>query len=297
MIAAWVTDPLARQRLAAAIREEHRPRRSRRPTILWCDSGEEVTVAVATRGATPVIIELAGLGPPDAASTSGSDITRIEALTRTLRDQHPAVPVLLYAPLTAAASRAVVTLARAGATNVIIAGHDDLSHSVAPILARAASICAAEDAYRKLSAVASPAVAAILNYALRYGARAPTVADAAAALHVHRKTLSAWCHSSGAPSPRVLVTWCRLIIAVERLADARWPAERVARVLGFGSGSALAGLIRRHIGLSRTALREQGSSAVVEMLVRRLAEGRDRIARADSSVQSPRARRPPRRQS
>ncbi len=243
---------------------------------MWCDSGEEVMVAVVTRGATAVIIELAGAGTPDAASATGGDVSRIEELTRTLHSQHPAVPVLVYAPLTAAASRAVVTLAHAGVANVIIAGHDDLNHAVGPILARAASVCAAEDAYRKLSAVASPGVAAILNYALRYGARAPTVADAAAALHVHRKTLAAWCHSSGAPSPRVLVTWCRLIIAVERLADARWPAERVARHHGFGSGSALAGLIRRHIGLTRAQLRDRGSGIVVEMMARRLADGRRR---------------------
>jgi AraC-like DNA-binding protein len=274
MIAAWVMDPLARERLAAAIVGEPRPRRSRGPAILWCDSGEDVMVAVTIRGATAVIIELAGFGPSDVASATGSDVSRIEELTRTLRGEHPAVPVLVYAPLTAAASRAVVTLARAGVANVIIAGHDDLNHAVGPILARAASACAAEDAYRKLSAVASPGVAAILNYPLRYGARAPTVADAAAALHVHRKTLAAWCHAGGAPSPRVLVTWCRLIVATERLADARWPAERVARAFGFGSGSALAGLIRRHVGLGRAELRARGSGTVVEMLVRRLAEGR-----------------------
>lgn len=275
MIAAWVTEPLARQRLAAAI-VEHRSRRRRGPAILWCDSAEELMAAVSTLGATAVVVELMGFGPADVASGTGSDVSRIEELTRALHDQHPAVPVLLYAPLTAAASRAVVTLARAGVVNVIIAGHDDLNHAVGPILARAASVCAAEDAYRKLSAVTSPGVAAILNYALRYGANAPTVAGAAAALRVHRKTLAAWCHSSDAPSPRVLVTWCRLIIAAERLAEARWPAERVARTHGFGSGSALAGLIRRHIGLTRAQLRDRGSGVVVEMMVRRLADGRSR---------------------
>jgi AraC-like DNA-binding protein len=255
--------------------------------MLWCDSAGEVMAAVTAGGVTAVIIELAGFGPSDAVPATGNDVARLEELTRMLRSQHPAVPVLVYAPLTAAASRAVVTLAHAGVANVIIAGHDDLNHAVGPILARAASTCAAEDAFRKLSAVASPGVAAILNYALRYGARAPTVGDAAAALHVHRKTLAAWCHASGAPSPRVLVTWCRLIIAVERLADARWPAERVARVLGFGSGSALAGLIRRHIGLSRTILRERGSGVVVEMLGRRLADGRERLAEDGRATKSP----------
>lgn len=276
MIAAWVMDPLARDRLAAAI-DEPRPRRSERPAMLWCDSAEELMAAATTRGVSAVIIELTGFGPSDVAPATAGGVARIEELTRTLRSQHPAVPVLVYAPLTAAASRAVVTLAHAGVANVIIAGHDDLNHAVGPILARAASICAAEEAYQKLSAVASPDVAAILNYALRYGARAPTVADAAAALHVHRKTLAAWCQATGAPSPRVLVTWCRLIIAVERLAGARWPAERVARVLGFGSGSALTGLIRRHIGLTRAVLREQGSGVVVEMLARRLIDGRRRM--------------------
>lgn len=273
MIAAWVTDPLARKRLAAAVRGP-RPGRSPNPAIAWCDSGDDVIAAVATRGATVVIVEIPDIALADAPAPETIDVSRIEELTRTLRREHPAVPVLAYTPLTAAASRAVITLAHAGITNVIIAGHDDLNHAVGPIIARAASLSIAESAYRTLAAVASPGVAEILHFALRYGANAPTVAHVAAALHVHRKTLAGWCRASGAPSPRVLITWCRLIIAVERLAGARWSTERVARAMGFGSGSALTGLIRRHIGLSRAELREHGSRVVVEMLVRRLAEGR-----------------------
>ena len=60
MIAAWVTDPLARKRLAAAIRGP-RPGRSRNPAITWCDSGDDVIAAVATRGATVVIVEVRGI--------------------------------------------------------------------------------------------------------------------------------------------------------------------------------------------------------------------------------------------
>jgi AraC-like DNA-binding protein len=278
VIAAWVTDAIARQRLAAAV-SERLPRRTRGPAILWCDSADELVAAVGRNDAKAAIIEIGGADVGDDAVGGWVGISRLEEMTRTLRAEHPAVPVLIYAPLTAAASRTIVALAGAGITNVIIAGHDDLNHAVRPILDASASACAAEAAYARLRAAASPGVAAILSYALRYGTATPTVAAAARALRVHRKTLAAWCLASGAPSPRVLITWCRLVIAVERLAEARWPAERVARAFGFGSGSALTGLIRRHIGLTRAELRERGGGVVIEMLAQRLADGRRRTER------------------
>ena len=267
VIAAWVTDAAARQRLAAAV-TERLPRRVHAPAIQWCESAEALLAAVARGVATTTIVEI------DDAPDDGTRIARVAELTHTLRADYPAVPVLIYAPLTAAASRAIVTLAGAGITNVIIAGYDDLNHAVRPILDAAVSACIAEAAYVRLSAAASRDVTAILGYALRYATAAPSVASAAQALRVHRKTLASWCHASGAPPPRVLVTWCRLIVAAERLAEARWPTERVARAFGFGSGSALAGLIRRHIGLTRAELRAAGSGVVVEMLAQRLADGR-----------------------
>jgi AraC-like DNA-binding protein len=273
VIAAWVTDAIARQRLATAV-SERLPRRAKGPAIRWCDSADELATAVSQHGVEAAIIEVGDADAGDDTAGGGGRISPLEEVIRTLRAEHPAVPVLIYAPLTAAASRTIVALAGAGITNVIIAGHDDLNHAVRPILDASASACTAEAAYARLSVVASPGVAAILSYGLRYGTAAPTVAAAARALRVHRKTLAAWCVASGAPSPRVLITWCRLVIAVERLAEARWPAERVARAFGFGSGSALAGLIKRHIGLTRAALRERGSGVVTEMLAQRLADGR-----------------------
>lgn len=270
MIAAWVTDPVARERLAAAA-QDRRPRRTPSVAILWCRSGDELFSAVADRGATAAVIELGDIS----ADADGGD-SPVERATRTLREEYPAVPVLVYAPLTAAASRAMLGLGRAGVVNAIIAGHDDLGHALGSILAAAASVCVAEDAYTRLSSVASSGVRTILDYALRYGCTMPTVADAARVLRVHRKTLTIWCRSSGAPPPRVLVTWCRLIIAAERLVERRWSTERVARALGFASGSALARMFKRHLDLTRPALRERGSGVVVEMLLRRLSDGRAR---------------------
>jgi AraC-like DNA-binding protein len=281
MIAAWATDPVARERLAAAVRDSG-TRRVRAPAILWCATGDELFAAVADGGATAAIVEFGDLDLGADCGESG-----VERVARALREEYPVVPVLVYAPLTAAASRAMIALGRAGVVNTIIAGHDDLRHALEPILAEAASVCVAEAAYAKLSAVASSDVAGILNYAVRRGSTAPTVADAARVLRVNRKTLAAWCQSSGAPSPRVLVTWCRLIIAAERLIEHRWSAERVARALGFSSGSTLTGLLKRHTGLTRPVLRERGSGIVVEMLVQKLADGRGRAAGAARGGRAP----------
>ena len=43
----------------------------------------------------------------------------------------------------------------------------------------------------------------------------------------------------------------------------------------------VAGLIRRHLGLTRAQLREGGSGIVIEMLVRRLIDGRRRSETGD----------------
>jgi AraC-like DNA-binding protein len=282
VIAAWVMNAVARARLAAAV-AERLPRRTHAPVMRWCDSAEQLLSAVAGDGATTAIIgidDVTADATAEATADAADDasrVARVEEVTRRLRSEYPGVPVLIYAPLTAAASRAIIGLAAAGITNVIIAGHDDLNHAVRPILDEAASACIAEAAYVRLAGVATRDVASILGYALRYGAGGagpPTVLAAARALRVHRKTLASWCVASGAPSPRVLVTWCRLIVAAERMTEAHWSTERVARAFGFGSGSTVAGLFKRHTGLTRAQLRARGSGVVVEMLARRLEEGR-----------------------
>jgi AraC-like DNA-binding protein len=259
VIAALIKHDAVRVRLEAAIRGEgsvHHP-----DGILWCDTARALLNAVADQGASVAIIEWDD--GPDGA-------TDVEAAVRELRSEYPTVPVLAYVRLTAPSVRALLSAGRAGVFEAIIEGHDDVRGGLGTVLCRAARDCVADRARERLLPVAPLPIVPILTYALRHAHAAPTVADAARALMVHRKTLAAWCQDSGAPPPSVLISWCRLIAAVSRLADPGRSAERVAIEFGFASGSALGNMAKRHTGLSLAHVREQGPAVVLEIFARRL---------------------------
>ena len=69
MIAAWVTDPIARARLTAAARER-RPRRTPSVGILWCATGDALYAAIADDSTRKILtdvplLERARLKPPE----------------------------------------------------------------------------------------------------------------------------------------------------------------------------------------------------------------------------------------
>jgi AraC-like DNA-binding protein len=266
MIAALVTGAVARTRLGAAVYGHPRETLASEP-IIWCDDSDALYDAVASHEVTVAVVELSD----HLLDGEGAD-ANIEGIVHALRTESPAITVLVYGPLTPRVARGALAAGRGGATEIILAGYDDVGRALAPFLARAKAASAASRAIARLSDVASDEVLRVLTYALRHARHAPSVADVARALRVHRKTLAAWCLGSGAPPPGVLVSWCRLIVAADHLAQPGRPTERVAVEVGFRSGSSLANMLKRRTGLTRVALRKQGGSVVLEMLVRQLGD-------------------------
>jgi len=108
-------------------------------------------------------------------------------------------------------------------------------------------------------AAAPPRVRRLLEYGLRYAHEPVTVAGAARALGVNRKTLFWWCAEAGLPAPQQLLGWCRLLAVATLLEDSGRRVDHIALDLDFPSGAALRNLLHRYCGVSPSQLRGEGA--------------------------------------
>jgi AraC-like DNA-binding protein len=252
-IAALVRDPAAQTRLRGSIRSY--------AALVFCDTAAELSAAVADGGASAVITEW----------HDGRGIT-VDWTIKCLRNDYPTVPVLIYAPLTPEGAHNMLTAARAGVVDAIIANFDDVGVTLGRRLAAAQSTALADRAVTRLAALVPSSVAQLLDYFFRHARTAPSVASAATALQVHRKTLALHCARAQLPTPSALCCWVRLILAAQRLEDPGRTTERAAMELGFPSGSAFRNMLKRYTDLTPSDVRERGGSmCLVELLAVRLA--------------------------
>jgi AraC-like DNA-binding protein len=241
--------------------------------VSFYDTAAQLAAAVADGTASIVVAEW--------RDTTGATI---EAAIRDLHTDYPTVPILLYAPLTPRGARDMLAGTRAGATDVVIANHDDIGLALRNRIASAQTVALADHTVSRLSTLVPELVARMLGFFFRHAQSAPTVGATAVALRVHRKTLALHCARAGLPTPSALCCWARLILAAQRLEDPARTTEQAATELGFPSGHAFRNMLRRYTGLSASDVRERGGSAhLVQLLTAQLAEaaGRTRSQAAD----------------
>ncbi len=261
MIAALVTDRILRSRLELGFAERGAAERQR---TVWCGTAEALYRAVADEAVTVVITEC-----------SAQAAHRAEASVRRLREDFPTVPVLVYGWYTMEAARGFFACARAGATDVVIAGHDDVGPALADLLATTTALHITQRALARLAPVVPVEILALVGCVLRDPRGTRSVRELARRLRVHRKTLAVRCRRAGAPPPGELASWCRLVLAAERLRDPGRTANRIAQELAFGSGATLSKRLKRYTGATAAAVRVQGGGTLVlECLVERIQRGR-----------------------
>jgi AraC-like DNA-binding protein len=192
------------------------------------------------------------VAPWDAAGT------RVALLLRLVRDRLPSVPIAIYCPLAPDAVREIVALAKAGADEVILRAGDDHVAAAWSRLLVSVRRRAANEVLEAMHTLLPPEVEPIASYCLERAPAGPSVAEVAAAFHIHRKTLANRMAAAGLPPPACLISWCRLLLAARLLEDPGRAVERVALELGFGSGAALRNMLRRYTGLRPSELREHG---------------------------------------
>ncbi|AHG91412.1 Helix-turn-helix, AraC domain-containing protein [Gemmatirosa kalamazoonensis] len=209
---------------------------------------------VRTRPVAAVVVDLRdGAG----RATSGT--------VRALRAAAPALPLLARCRLAEPDCRALLDFARAGGTDVLV---EDAG--LEPLLAvlRPGGAASPDALVRRLVAAGIPERFAPLLEHLVANVDAPDAARAAAAhLGVGRRALERRLARASLPSPRTLQSWCRLLVAADRLCGDAVVVERVALDVGFSSANALRNALQRHAGTTPSAVRAAGG---LEALVARL---------------------------
>lgn len=169
------------------------------------------------------------------------------------------IPVIGYADGDGQDADAIADLLEAGVHEMVLRGVDDMVPFLALKFARADETRAAAAALARISSMLPVRLLPVARYLLAFPRDGHSVADVASALGINRKTLTNWCASESCPPPRVLITWCRLLLAAELLQAPRLPVEHVADSLSFPSASAFRNLCQRYFGFRPRRLKEDGA--------------------------------------
>ena len=239
IVAAMVTDPISRARLTDALRHE--------ASVRYCERLSEVTAMVEAGLANLIVVE-----HRDRDGTSALPVVRL------LRDGFPSVPVVMYVPMSAVVSGAVMEYAKAGVSQLVFQGVDDLKASLRSAIDAAIDQVSASKLGEEFEQILPPATVPFLRYCLEHSRRDLTVEEVAAAMGVHRKTLVDRLRAARLPPPRAMIGWCRLLMAARMLDDPARTVEQVALKLDFPSGAALRNMFKRYTGLRTAEVRENG---------------------------------------
>jgi AraC-like DNA-binding protein len=239
IVAALVRDPVSRARLTDALKNE--------ATVRYCARFSEV-VAMVDEGLTNLIV--VDHRDYDGAPTLPN--------VRRLRYEYPSVPIVMYLPMAAVVSGAVMEYAKAGVSQLVFQGVDDLKASLRSAMDAAIDQMSAVTLTAELEPFVPPTVLPFLRYCLEHARRDITVEEVATAMGVHRKTLVDRLKAARLPSPRAMIGWCRLLIAARVLDDPGRTVEHVALKLDFPSGAALRNMFKRYTGLRTTEVRQNG---------------------------------------
>lgn len=218
--------------------------------VRFCDSPADLSGAAAA-GAASCIIDLE-------AAPSAYDP---HAVARAVRLHAPHVSIVGYCERSLVAPECVFAWVRAG-VNDVLRRDDARPHAARAQLAAAAARGEAGAVFARIKECVPAVLQDVVACALAgvHGHAGPVAL--AQALGVPERTLRARLARAGGPSPRELVQWARLLIAVERLVHTPLSVERVADALGFASAPALYNALRRYTGESVATVRATAGRCV-----------------------------------
>jgi AraC-like DNA-binding protein len=179
-----------------------------------------------------------------------------EALRR-LRTRFTGVTLVAYVAFAPERSRDLFDLGRSGVVGLLLTDTDDRPRTIRNVVERAEARGAAPE-LRRLLAEHAPLVRDAVLIAVTRAHERLTAERLAEILAVSRRTLSAELLRAGFPPPSKLVTWGRLIVAGQMLADRQRSADAVARALDFPSGSAFRNTCQRYLNFKPSEVREAG---------------------------------------
>jgi AraC-like DNA-binding protein len=186
-----------------------------------------------------------------------ADGVSVAPVVSQLRAGYPDVPVIAYCDARRLSPGQLVHLARAGVSEVLLQGIDDVRAVITNALASAERECTADLVLARLRGGVSREAYAIIEFFLRHAVSAVSVHDAATALGQNRKTLFNRLAAEHGVTPSEIAAWARLLVAARMLDAPGRTADDVALEAGFPSGTAFRNMLRRHTGLTPSALRSE----------------------------------------
>ena len=183
---------------------------------------------------------------------------------RGIRARFGTVALIAYVASLPERTRDLFDLGRAGVVGLLLTDLDDRPRTIRSIVERAEARGAAADLRQYVaeeSVIVRDAVLVSVTRA-HENLNGDRLAEILAA---SRRTVSGELKRAGFPPPSKLVTWGRLIVAGQMLADRHRSADAISRALAFPSGSAFRNTFQRYLGLKPTEVRSAGgASAVIE---------------------------------
>ena len=180
---------------------------------------------------------------------------------RSIRERFPRLSILGHVVMTPGMSSQVLSFARAGVHELIIAGVDDSVFVLRHALQHASRRCLAEEVFAEVSAALPREAANLVRYCLEHASESPSIVDISRALGVHRRTLVNRMQNAMLPPPSELWAWSRLLLAARYLEMPGRSVEWVADTVGYPSANALRNALKKYTGLVPSELREDDGFA------------------------------------
>lgn len=168
----------------------------------------------------------------------------------------PPRAVVGYVSVTATSIRAVQTLSRLGALEIVIRGVDDAPTALATAIRRAVAAHSANQLAASLGpslAMLPPGVTEALELMLRSPDRLRSVADLVIAAKTTRRSLDRWLARAGLAPARTLLACARANAAFHLLGAGRMGRSQAAALVGYSSARSLTRELHAITGCSRSA--------------------------------------------
>lgn len=193
---------------------------------------------------------------------------KTEETIRGIRRRFPRLAVLGHVVMKPGMSASVLSFARAGVHELIVAGIDDSAAVLRTALLRASQRCLAEEVYAEVSSTLPREAAQLVRYCIEHAGESPTIDEISRALGVHRRTLVNRMQNALLPPPSELWAWSRVLLAARYLEMPGRSVEWVALTVGYPSGNALRNSLKKYTGLAPSELREADGFARVTLAFR-----------------------------
>ena len=181
-----------------------------------------------------------------------------ETVLRRIRANFPVHPLVAYYDGRGLTPRNLITVAQSGITELVQLGIDDSRLTFARILNSASRITHAQTLADLLKKDVPEGLQSLFVFSLEHAGRRLEVTELAATVGLSKRTLSWRMAQYGAPSPRLFLTWCRLLVASLLLNDSGRTLDSVADQLNFSDGHSLGAVFFRCMGKGVIALRKVG---------------------------------------